>query len=200
MSIILLVNEDTELLTVEALEAVAHLDTMYSVGAEDLERQLIEHVLDVLDTVEMTVVVDIAVEWHEHSGRLGSLHASTAHALYGTGFIATVGSELAIVESSEVCWLACLHVDECPGGTGMAEDTAVMTEHAEVTRGEEAVDTLYPGFHVVGVALVGVFVDLDGEAREHPGLAIGTEAFLAKAALVGMVAGSDEHLIGEEAK
>ena len=200
MGVGILVHEDAELFTVEALEAVAHLDAVYGVGTEDVEGQLIEHVLDVLDAVEMSVVVDVAVEGHKLTRGLGSLDTGTAYPCDGAGLVAAVGGQCAIVECGEVGRLASSHIDECPGGAGMAEDASIVADHAEVTRGEEAVDALYPGLHVVGVALVGVFVNLDGEAREHPCLAIGTEAFLAEAALVGVVAGGNQHLVSEESE
>ena len=195
-----LVHKDAEVFTVEALKTVTNLDTVDGVGTEDVEGLLVEHVLNVFDTIEMTVVVDVAVEGHKLTRGLGSLHTDTAHALYGAGFVATVSGQFTIIEGGEVGRLACLHIDECPDRAGMAKDATIVTEHAEVTRGKETVDTLYPGLYVVGVALIGVFVNLDGEAREHPCLSIGTEAFLAETTFVGVVAGGNQHLVSEEAE
>ena len=65
VTIILLVHIYGEVLTVEALGTVAHLYATDGVGAEDFERQAVEDMLDVFYAVEMPIVVNIAIEWHE---------------------------------------------------------------------------------------------------------------------------------------
>ena len=91
-TLFLLVHKDREVLSVEALEAIAHLDALDGVGTEYLEGYLIEDVLNVLNAVEVPVVVEVAVEGLKLTRGLGSLDTHSAHTCNGTGLVATVGS------------------------------------------------------------------------------------------------------------
>ena len=90
--------------------------------------------LNVLDAIEMTVVVDIAVEGHELSYGLGGSYAHTTHSLDGAWLIAAISSQLSIVEGGEVGRLTGLHIDECPSRARMAEDASVVAHYAEIAR------------------------------------------------------------------
>lgn len=90
VTIVLLIHIHGKGFAVEALGTVAHLYATDGVGAKNLERQAVEDVFDILDTVEMAIVVDVAVKWHELTRRLCGSDACTAHTLDRTLFVAAI--------------------------------------------------------------------------------------------------------------
>ena len=90
VAIVLFVHIHGKGFAVEALGTVAHLYATDGVGAKNLERQAIEYVFYILNTVEVTVVVDVAVERHKLARRLCGSDACTAHALDRTLLISAI--------------------------------------------------------------------------------------------------------------
>ena len=97
VTIILLVHIYGEVLTVEALGTVAHLHTMDSMATEDFKGELVEYMLYVLDTIEMAIVVNITIEWHEYTYGVCGGDTSTACTFDWAGLITAICSELAII-------------------------------------------------------------------------------------------------------
>jgi hypothetical protein len=69
-------------------------------------------VLDVFHTIEVSIVVNVAIERHKLSSGFCGCHASATHTLDGAGLVATIGSQLAVIESGEVGWLAGLYINQ----------------------------------------------------------------------------------------
>ena len=109
--LLILVHKYGQAFAVETLGTVAHLYTTDGMGTEDLKRQTIKDMLYILDTIEMTIVIDITIKRHKLSRRLRSGDTSTAYSLDGTLLITAVGSQFTIVECGKVGRLACFDVD-----------------------------------------------------------------------------------------
>lgn len=196
-----LLSVEGELVAGMGLGDVGNLEATDAVGAVPVEGPEVEHMLDILDGVDVAVDIDIVVKC------INGMHElSTVGHLYTTalvdGTVLVVDNPVvdgAIVDGEYIGGLAALGVDHGPDTAAIAVDLAFVADNAEVTRGEVAHGALYPGLYAEFRILHGHLVHLDGEAREHPRAIDRQEIFHAEASGRRVEIGSIEHVVAEVA-
>ena len=180
---------------------VCYLETTDLMLAIPVEIPEVEHVLDILNGVDMAVDVDIVVFGLDGSHELGCIAHLYSPTLVDRAFLVSYYPIVdgAIVDRENVGRLTALGIDHSPDTSAVSIHLAILTNHAEITRGEVSHGALNPSLDIkLGVHLRHL-VHLDSQARQHPRAIDGEQIFHTETTIGRVEIGSIEHVIAQMA-
>lgn len=100
--------------------------------------------LDIADTVYVSVDVNIAILGIERRSRLRRSYLYARRLFNGARLVAHIIHDAASMQSQQVGGFAGIEADHRPYGTGISYLLSVLVDNGKITVGEETVDILHP--------------------------------------------------------
>ena len=163
----------------------------------------VEDVLDVLDAVDVTIDINIAVVSIDGADklRLAETEASVTLDWADVQFLRNnISEDVSVVECQQVARLTRLEVNHRPYASCITKRLTVSVIDREITVREEFHHALHPSSHFAMFILPRHLVHLDAEAREHPCVLRFVQRTDAPSAPLRVIARSIEQMIAEYTK